>query len=220
MQVSDTAITAIRTDNGATGAALQMTHLSESPAAEDAVGLVKFVGVDEDGLTQEYAQISGTIENPVDAAEAGSIQLKVAILGTVTEIAEINGTGLVMATDMSITSSATNSLVPFAICVAQENITTNGAVSVGRHLTTIDSTAGALALNLASGVVTGQLKKILFTVDNGDAVITGAFTGDNNTLTFANAGEYALLQWNGTDWIALELSSVLNMTHAPVISQV
>ena len=106
-------------------------------------------------------------------------------------------------------------LIPIA---AQNEITSNGAVILTNFLTTIDSTSGALALTLANGVVVGQLKKIIFRVDNGDAVVTGNFTGTNTILTFSDAGEYALLQWNGTEWIALELGSVLNMAHAPVIS--
>ena len=106
-------------------------------------------------------------------------------------------------------------LIPIA---AQNEITSNGAVILTNFLTTIDSTSGALALTLANGVVVGQLKKIIFRVDNGDAVVTGNFVGSNTTLTFSDAGEYALLQWNGTEWIALELGSVLNMTHAPVLA--
>lgn len=106
-------------------------------------------------------------------------------------------------------------LIPVA---AQNEITSNGAVILTNFLTTIDSTNGALSLTLANGVVVGQLKKIIFRVDNGDAVVTGNFVGSNTILTFSDAGEYALLQWNGTEWIALELGSVLNMTHAPVIS--
>lgn len=113
------------------------------------------------------------------------------------------------------TSGEVYPLIPIA---AQNEIAINGAIILTNFLTTIDSTGGALALTLANGVVVGQLKKIIFRVDNGDAVVTGNFTGTNTILTFSDAGEYALLQWNGTEWIALELGSVLNMTHAPVIS--
>lgn len=106
-------------------------------------------------------------------------------------------------------------LIPIA---AQNEITSNGSVILTNFLTTIDSTSGALSLTLANGVVVGQLKKIIFRVDNGNVTVTGNFVGSNTTLTFSDAGEYALLQWNGTEWIALELGSVLNMTHAPVLA--
>lgn len=103
---------------------------------------------------------------------------------------------------------------------AQNEVTTTGAISVANYLTTIDTSAGATAYTLAAGSAIGQRKKILMRVDNGDATITGAFAGTANTLTFANAGEFALLEWNGTDWIALELGSYLNMAHVPTITTV
>ena len=118
----------------------------------------------------------------------------------------------------NMTDGGSEEVYPFIPIAAQNEIATNGAVILTNFLTTIDSTSGALSLTLANGVVVGQLKKIIFRVDNGDAVVTGNFTGTNTILTFSDAGEYALLQWNGAEWIALELGSVLNMTHAPVIA--
>ncbi len=118
------------------------------------------------------------------------------------------------------TISLLDGIIPDTTTAAQEEVTTTGAISIATFLTTIDTTAGATAYTLANGSKIGQVKKILLRVDNGDATVTGAFAGTNNTLTFSDAGEYALLQWNGTDWVALELSSVLNMTHAPVLSEV
>lgn len=104
-----------------------------------------------------------------------------------------------------------------AVAASNENVLT-GAIPVTNFLSTIDTSAGATAYTLANGAVIGQLKKILLRVDNGDATVTGAFAGANTTLTFSDAGEYALLMWDGTDWIALELTSVLTLTHAPVLS--
>lgn len=118
------------------------------------------------------------------------------------------------------TVSLIDGIIPDTTCAAQEEITLTGAISVAKFLTTIDTSAGATAYTLAAGAKIGQVKKILLRVDNGDATVTGAFTGTGNTLTFANAGEFATLQWNGTDWIALELGSYLNMTHLPVITTV
>lgn len=99
VQVSETSLSATRTVEGAEGMALQLNQISTTPAANDAVGMVKFVGMDNDTpqATNEYAQISGSIESAVAGAEDGSIQLKVAVGGTVTEIAEINENGLVVS---------------------------------------------------------------------------------------------------------------------------
>lgn len=120
-----------------------------------------------------------------------------------------------------IDSEVTNGRVPFIINAAANDIAaaTGGAISVANYCTTISTDAGGDAFTLAAGTIIGQLKKIILKVDGGgNAVVTGAFAGAATTLTFANAGEYALLMWNGTDWIALELFSLLNAAHAPVIA--
>ncbi len=103
---------------------------------------------------------------------------------------------------------------------AQEEVVLTGAISVALFLTTMDTTAAATGYTLAAGTEYGQLKKIVLRVDGGNATITGAFTGTNNTLTFADAGDFALLQWDGTDWIAIELGNYLDMTKLPVLSEV
>jgi len=106
---------------------------------------------------------------------------------------------------------------------AQEEIAGNvgGAISVATFLSFISSDAGGDAFTLASGTHLRQQKKIIFRTDGGgDAVVTGAFAGTANTLTFNDAGEYVLLEWNGTDWIALEIGSVLDLTNAPVLTTV
>jgi len=115
----------------------------------------------------------------------------------------------------------TTGLVPVMKCVATDNITANtgGAISVANFCTTINTDAGGDAFTLADGLVPGQLKKIVFVVDGGgDGVVTSKFAGAATTLTFSDAGEYALLMWDGTDWIALELCSMITITHAPVIA--
>jgi len=104
---------------------------------------------------------------------------------------------------------------------AQEEIAGNvgGAISITKFLTFISSDAGGDAFTLAAGTAIRQQKKIIFRTDGGgDAVVTGAFAGAATTLTFNDAGECALLEWNGTDWIALELGSVIDLTNAPVIA--
>jgi hypothetical protein len=118
-----------------------------------------------------------------------------------------------------VTMSLLDYILPAA--AAQEEIAGNvgGAISIATFLTFISSDAGGDAFTLAGGSVMGQQKKIIFRADGGgDAVVTGAFAGAATTLTFNDAGEYALLQWNGTDWIALELGSVIDLTNAPSIA--
>ena len=125
------------------------------------------------------------------------------------------------ATTGGFAGSGTNQIVPITICAAQQTIAAGnpGAISVATHYTDIAVDAGGDAFTLADGVCIGQLKKIMLSATaGGTGVVTSKFTGAATTLTFTNAGEYALLMWDGTDWIALELASVVTLTHKPVIS--
>ena len=70
-----------------------------------------------------------------------------------------------------------------------------GAVSITTTLTTVAS-SGAIALTLANGTQ-GQIKIIVFITDGGDAVLTPATMNDGTTLTFADAGDSAILMWIG-----------------------
>lgn len=117
--------------------------------------------------------------------------------------------------------NTTTGLVPVMICIAPNNIAAGagGAIAVDNYCTTINADADGDAFTLADGVTPGQLKKIIFVATaGGTGVVTSKFTGQGTTLTFTNAGEYAILMWNGAYWIGVELSSVINTAHAPVIS--
>ena len=70
-----------------------------------------------------------------------------------------------------------------------------GAVSITTTLTTVAS-SGAIALTLANGTQ-GQIKIIVFITDGGDATLTPATMNDGTTLTFADAGDSAILMWIG-----------------------
>lgn len=98
------------------------------------------------------------------------------------------------------------------LSVAQNDIAAGagGAIGVDNYLTTINTDAGGDAFTLADGTVVGQLKKILLVVDGGgDAVITPAtaFAG-GATATLDDAGDYLILQWNGSSWLVTENSGV------------
>lgn len=139
--------------------------------------------------------------------------------------AVLSGAGRWIVTSTSTTGGlgidTTTGLVPVMICVAPNNIAAGagGAIFVDNYCTTINADAGGDTFTLADGVTPGQLKKIIFVATaGGTGVVTSKFTGAGTTLTFTNAGEYAILMWNGTYWIGVELSSVITTTHAPVIA--
>ena len=74
-------------------------------------------------------------------------------------------------------------------------LTAAGAVGITTTLTTVASSAG-IALTLADGTQ-GQIKVIVFITDGGDATLTPATMNDGTTLTFADAGDSAILMWIG-----------------------
>jgi hypothetical protein len=111
----------------------------------------------------------------------------------------------------------TDILVPKIPAVAAQALSGAGAINITSYVTKV-TTTGANALTLANGTVVGQLKKIIMVVDAGDGTLTPANLAGGTTITFANAGEYAELMWNGTDWVAIELASLASATAAPVLA--
>jgi hypothetical protein len=74
-------------------------------------------------------------------------------------------------------------------------LTAAGAVSITTTVTTVAS-SGAIALTLPDGIQ-GQIKVIVFITDGGDATLTPTTMNDGTTLTFADAGDSAILMWIG-----------------------
>lgn len=93
-----------------------------------------------------------------------------------------------------------------------------GAVPITNFYSTLDSNAGATTATLADGAVNGQLKKIQMIVDGGDVVLTPANLAGGTTITFADAGDYCVLVFNGTDWVAIELGNDADGATAPVLA--
>ena len=77
-------------------------------------------------------------------------------------------------------------------------LTAAGAVNITTPVTTVAS-SGAIALTLADGSV-GQIKIIIMITDGGDATLTPATMANGTTLTFADAGDSAILMWIATGW--------------------
>lgn len=98
--------------------------------------------------------------------------------------------------------------------VVQQDLSGAGAVSLLTYHTAW-TTTGAEAGTLADGFNVGQLKKITLIVDGGDGTLT--FNTDA-TIVFADAGDYALLVWDGADWIPVELGNDADGATAPVYS--
>jgi hypothetical protein len=107
---------------------------------------------------------------------------------------------------VSITGTQIAAVYPQA---AQNDIpaAAGGAISVTNYLTTINTDAGGDSFTLASGTVIGQMKKILLVVDGGGNGTLNLVTGSGaTTITFNDAGDFVILQWNGDEWVVLENS--------------
>lgn len=100
---------------------------------------------------------------------------------------------------------------------AQQALSGAGAINVTTFYTAW-TTGGAEAATLADGTRKGQLKKIRQIVDGGDGTLTPTNLAGGTTITFADAGDVALLQWNGEQWVAIELSNDADGATAPVLA--
>lgn len=112
-------------------------------------------------------------------------------------------------------------IFPVAPAVAQDDIAAGagGAISVLTYFTTISTDAGGDAFTLADGSSVGQVKRILVIVDGGgDAVITPATFAGGTTITCADAGDYCVLIWTSSGWVALELGNTVDGVSAPVVA--
>ena len=99
---------------------------------------------------------------------------------------------------ISVASLMNNLPTWLAFDVAPQALTAAGAVNITTPVTTVAS-SGAIALTIADGAV-GQIKIIVFITDGGDATLTPATMNDGTTLTFADAGDAAILMWLSTGW--------------------
>ena len=105
------------------------------------------------------------------------------------------------------------------LAVAQEAATVAGALSVATYYTSVNTTTGTgHASTLANGTYAGQLKKVQLIVDAGDLVLTPASFTNGTTLTFADAGDYAIFVWDGDSWTAIELGNDADGATAPVVA--
>jgi hypothetical protein len=92
-----------------------------------------------------------------------------------------------------------------------------GAITITEYVTKWTTTA-ADAGTLADGVTIGQLKKIILVVDGGDGTLTPTNLDAGTTITFADAGDFVLLMWNGTDWVVIDSGNDADGVTAPVVA--
>jgi len=107
---------------------------------------------------------------------------------------------------------------PYVPAVAQQALTDAGAINVTSYYTAW-TTTGAAAGTLADGTVAGQQKKVQLIVDGGGAAtLTPVTLTGGTTITFADAGDYVVLVWDGSSWVAIELGNDADGATAPVLA--
>lgn len=87
------------TDNGAAGdPMLSLRRNSASPAANDQIGYISFVGNDSAANNQNYAAIYANIISPTSTSEEGSLQFLTTTAGTLSAVATIRANRLGVGT--------------------------------------------------------------------------------------------------------------------------
>lgn len=133
------------------------------------------------------------------------------ITGDATVGGTLGVTGLVTGTGGFI--QAAGFVAPITPVVVQQAINANGAIALTSFYTAVSSVATTgQTFTLADSARLGQLKKIQLIDDNGDATVT---FNTNATIVFADVGDYAVLIWDGADWIPIELGNDADGVTAP-----
>ncbi len=166
----------------------------------DLNGTAGAIILDSDGDTT----IGGSVNNTINITVGGSSDF------TITA----NSLNVLTGSTIAGPSSTFTPFVPIALF---QSITGAGAINVTTYATKI-TTTGADAFSLADGVVKGQLKKIYFAVDGGDATVTPTNLDTYTTITFGTAGQFAILMFNGTDWVVIDSGSDAAATGGPVLA--
>lgn len=163
------------------------------------------------GTRKMVASEAITAGNPVYAAASGKIAADGSVMeGIALEAASADG-------DIIEVMTASGGVSGGILAAAQQALSGAGAINVTSFYTAV-TTTGANALTLANGTFPGQLKKIQLIVDGGDGTLTPTSLTGGTTITFADAGDYALLLWDGDSWIPVELGNDADGATAPVLA--
>ena len=108
-------------------------------------------------------------------------------------------------------------IVPSFPIAAEQRISGSGAITITQYYSAVTST-GTDAITLIDGVTVGQIKKIHLVIDGGSSTLTPVNLAGGSTITFTDAGDYAILQWGGTEWYPIELGNSVDGVTAPILA--
>jgi hypothetical protein len=163
------------------------------------------------GTRKMVASEAITAGNPVYAATGGKIAADGSVMeGIALETSTTDG-------DIIEVMTASGGVPGGILAAAQQALSGAGAINVTSYYTAV-TTTGANALTLANGTFAGQLKKVQLIVDGGDGTLTPTSLTGGTTITFADAGDFALLLWDGDSWIPVQLGNDADGATAPVLA--
>jgi hypothetical protein len=212
---------------GAGGAVLIQGGTSVGTNAGAAVSMTAGTGGTGAGGDGGDASITGGNAGAGSAGDGGGVRIDAGEadgVGTNGEVT-IGGTyaSAINVGDVGLQSNTTNAIKAGFIQPGTESLPAGQGqtVAITTYLSnlTSDGDASDETGALADGVIVGQLKKLKMITDGGDDwVVTPANFTDGTTITFANAGEYILLIWDGSGWTTVDIGSDGTPTDAPVIA--
>ena len=185
------------TDAGATGGPqFDIDRNSATPAANDVVGVIRFLGRDSGGNATPYGNINATALDPTDGSEDGRVIIQVPVAGAQTSAVSIangmlvgaptgsyQGTGTVNATDYYRNGTALSSTL-FGVAVGDASgnlkaLNTDGALTFATTATSAN----------VAGVNVGVWK----TAHRFDSTDTATYAGNRTTMAilrgFTGSGE-------------------------------
>lgn len=163
--------------------------------------------------TGDDAAISWDATNLVYDVDSGVHNFTVAT----SSIAQIGATGITLQDAGDAYRGQGSTIAWIAPIAAQQDLSGAGAITVTEYYTAW-TTTGVDAGTLADGAQVGQVKKIQLIVVGGDGTLTPDNLSGGTTITFADAGDYAVLQWDGSNWVAIELGNDADGATAPVLA--
>jgi hypothetical protein len=166
----------------------------------DVNGTANGIILDADGDTT----IGASTNNQVDIKIGGAVDF------TITA----NSFNVVTGSQLSGTGSC---IYPSFPAGRIQSLSGAGAITITEYLTKW-TTTGANAGTLADGATIGQLKKIQMIVDAGDGTLTPTNLDNGTTITFADAGDFVVLMWNGTDWVLVDSGNLVDGVSSPVLA--
>lgn len=195
---------------------------SGSPTTTNADSVVTYwgtgndIGVSWDGTRLNVTQATANSEIRWGVDGAGIDQRWYGDTASQSALWDQSADAFVLTALVSITGQG-STVVPLIPIAAPQALSGAGAINITTYRTNW-TTTGINAGTLANGAQIGQLKRIQMIVDGGDGTLTPVSLSGGTTITFADAGDYAVLCWNGTAWVAIELGNDADGATAPVLA--